>query len=378
MAPAVCAYTDSAEFGGAEEALRLLLIGLAERDWDVTLWHSGAAGLSPLLDAVDDARIPQRIVPPMPEGLRGAARIGRMARLLRQDRPDIFHAHLTWPFACKWALAAASAARTPVIVATAQLFGEVDLDASRRTQAWLLGRQFDRVIAVSQDTHDRLHRELGWPLERLTVIPNAVDVERYRDRGGADRSSLDDSTGRPVVLVPARLEPQKGHRYLLEAARELPGVRFACAGSGSLTAELTEIAERLGVADRVAFLGYRDDIADLLSGCDLVVLPSLDEGLPLALIEASAAGVPVVATDVGGTGELVVAEKTGLLVAPRDPRALAQAVARLIADPALARRLGAAGRQRARQHFSTDSMVEAVEGEYRRLLARPPARMVVA
>jgi glycosyltransferase involved in cell wall biosynthesis len=378
MAPAVCAYTDSAEFGGAEEALRLLLIGLAERDWDVTLWHSGAAGLSPLLDAVDDARIPQRIVPPMPEGLRGAARIGRMARLLRQDRPDIFHAHLTWPFACKWALAAASAARTPVIVATAQLFGEVDLDASRRTQAWLLGRQFDRVIAVSQDTHDRLHRELGWPLERLTVIPNAVDVERYRERGGADRSSLDDSTGRPVVLVPARLEPQKGHRYLLEAARELPGVRFACAGSGSLTAELTEIAERLGVADRVAFLGYRDDIADLLSGCDLVVLPSLDEGLPLALIEASAAGVPVVATDVGGTGELVVAEKTGLLVAPRDPRALAQAVARLIADPALARRLGAAGRQRARQHFSTDSMVEAVEGEYRRLLARPPARMVVA
>jgi glycosyltransferase involved in cell wall biosynthesis len=378
MAPAVCAYTDSAEFGGAEEALRLLLIGLAERDWDVTLWHSGAAGLSPLLDAVDDARIPQRIVPPMPEGLRGAARIGRMARLLRQDRPDIFHAHLTWPFACKWALAAASAARTPVIVATAQLFGEVDLDASRRTQAWLLGRQFDRVIAVSQDTHDRLHRELGWPLERLTVIPNAVDVERYRDRGGADRSSLDDSTGRPVVLVPARLEPQKGHRYLLEAARELPGVRFACAGSGSLTAELTEIAERLGVADRVAFLGYRDDIADLLSGCDLVVLPSLDDGLPLALIEASAAGVPVVATDVGGTGELVVAEKTGLLVAPRDPRALAQAVARLIAEPALARRLGAAGRQRARQHFSTDSMVEAVEGEYRRLLARPPARMVVA
>jgi glycosyltransferase involved in cell wall biosynthesis len=365
----VYAYTDSDGFGGAEEALKLLLVGLADRGWRPSLLHGGADGLEPLVSAVRARGIPDRVVPAMPEGLRGATQVAALARVLRQDRPDVFHAHMTWPFACKWALAAACAARVPAVLGTTQLFVDLGMDASRRTQAWLLSRRVDRMIAVSQDTRDRLHREMGWPLHRLTVIPNAIAVDAYaRSAGAGDPAGIDDGSGRPVALVPARLDAQKGHRYLLAAARQLPGVRFVCAGSGVLSESLADQARDLGVSDRVAFVGFRRDIAALLHACDLVVLPSLNEGLPLALIEAMAAGKPVVATDIGGTRELVVHEETGLLVAPRDPTALAGAIARVVQDRALAQQLGHAGRRRAREHFSADSMVRAVEREYRAAL----------
>ena len=350
MTRTVFAYTDSEAFGGAEEALAILLTGLGESGWRPTLLHSVRPRLDPLLERIVPFGIASRVVPAMPEGLRGAARAVGLARILRAERPDVFHAHLTWPFGCKWALAAACVARVPAVVATAQLFVDVSVGPSRRAQVWALARRVDRIIAVSGHTRQRYHDALGWPLERLTVVPNAVDVERFA--GPPDpgvREELEDGSGRPIALVPARLEEQKGHRHLLEAARRLPGVRFLCAGDGRLRDELIAGADRLGVADRVTFLGFRRDMDVLLGACDLVVLPSLYEGLPLTLIEAMAAGRAVVATDIGGTRELVVDGATGILVPPRDPAALASAVQRVAGDDSLARRLGSAGRERSVQ-----------------------------
>ena len=164
--------------------------------------------------------------------------------------------------------------------------------------------------------------------------------------------------------------------YLLEAARRLPDVRFVCVGDGELRDQLGADADRLGVADRVTFVGFRRDMDALLGACDLVVLPSLYEGLPLALIEAMAAGRAVVATDIGGTRELVMDGETGILVPPRDPTALAGAVQRVVGDDALARRLGSAGRERVFRLFSAATMVGRVVGEYDRILGsrRPSLR----
>lgn len=368
MTRTVFAYTDSEAFGGAEQALAILLNGLAGSGWRPTLLHSGAPGLDPLLAAVAPAGVTDRIVARMPEGLGGAARAGGLIRLLRAERPDVFHAHLTWPFACKWALAAAAVARVPAVLGTAQLYVDVPMGLSRRVQLNVLGRGVDRIIAVSEWTRESF-AALGWPARRIVVIPNAVAVETFA--GPADpqvRRSLDDGSGRPIALVPARLELQKGHRYLLEAARLLPGVRFACVGEGELRDELTTEAVRLGVADRVDFLGFRRDMGALLRACDLVVLPSLQEGLPLALIEAMAAGRAVVATDIGGTRELVLGGETGILVRPEDPEALARAIEDVLGDPGLMERLASAGQRRAFDHFSAGAMVEAVAREYERVL----------
>lgn len=369
---AVYAYTDSEAFGGAEQALAILLAGLAGAGWRPTLLHCGAPGLDPLLRAVASAGVDEHVVPLMPEGIRGAARSAGLVRLLRAERPEVFHAHLTWPFGCKWALAAACIARVPAVVATAQLFVDVPMGISRRLQVRALARRVDRVIGVSRFTSERFHEALGWPLDRLSVVPNAVAVERFtREPDPAVRAGLEDGSGRPIVVVPARLEDQKGHRYLLEAARLLPDVRFLCVGDGELRAALVADAARLGVGERFEFLGFRTDMDALFGACDLVVLPSLYEGLPLALIEAMAAGKAVVATDIGGTRELVIDGETGLLVAPRDPGALATAITSVLGDPSLACRFAAAGRERAVSGFSAGAMVGAVSREYARILRSP-------
>jgi glycosyltransferase involved in cell wall biosynthesis len=225
------------------------------------------------------------------------------------------------------------------------------------------------MIAVSEHTRLMFVR-MGWPPDRWAVIPNAVAEESFARRlDPSARAALEDGSGRAIAVVPARLDVQKGHADLLEAARHLPDVRFLCVGDGDLLQDLKDRARVLGVEDRVSWLGFRTDIDELLGSCDLVVLPSLYEGFPLALIEAMAAGKPVVATDIGGTRELVVDGVTGLLVPPAAPRELAEAVKKVLGDRALADRLREAGRARAEQHFGSLAMVRAVRGEYEALLS---------
>jgi glycosyltransferase involved in cell wall biosynthesis len=294
--------------------------------------------------------------------------------VLRARRPAVFHAHLSWPVACKWGLAAAVAARVPAVLATAQLFVDVPVGLSRRVQMGVLGRLTGRYIAVSEDTRRRLLDAFGWSDAKVVVVRNAIPLERYAvGRDPSVRAALTGGDDAPLALVTARLDEQKGHDVLLRAAARLPGVRFACAGDGPLRDRLLAQARELGVAGRVAFLGYRDDLPSLLAACDLVVLPSRYEGLPISLIEAMAAARPVVATDIGGTRELVRDGETGVLVPPDDPEALADAIADLASRPDERRRLGEAGRVRARRHFGSEAMVAAVTDQYEALLGRRAA-----
>jgi glycosyltransferase involved in cell wall biosynthesis len=212
-----------------------------------------------------------------------------------------------------------------------------------------------------------LEHYLGVPATRIRVIHNAVAVERFGDYDGApDRLRI--RTGRsPIVLTVARLDPQKGHTHLLEAAATLPGVVFLLAGAGSERAALEAQARGSGISDRVQFLEHRTDIPELLRAADAFVLPSLYEGLPLTVLEAMAAAKPVVATTVGGTDEAVVDGVTGILVPPADPAALSAAIRRILDDPDTAARLGAAGRERVVSTFSTHRMINATEQVYEEL-----------
>jgi glycosyltransferase involved in cell wall biosynthesis len=171
------------------------------------------------------------------------------------------------------------------------------------------------------------------------------------------------------VLTLARLDPQKGLPYLLRAAAMLPDVSFIVAGEGADRPSLERDARDLGVSDRVAFVGFRTDTRALLARADVVVLPSLNEGLPLAVLEAMAAARPVVATAVGGTPEIVHDRETGLLVPPADPEALARAIGELLADPPLAHRLAEAGRALVRSRLSTAATARGVVEVYEELLA---------
>jgi glycosyltransferase involved in cell wall biosynthesis len=174
------------------------------------------------------------------------------------------------------------------------------------------------------------------------------------------------------VLTVARLESQKDHATLIEAVPRVPDARFVLVGEGGERRALESRARALGVSDRVRFLGLRGDIADLLAISDVFVLPSLYEGLPLSILEAMAAGKPVVASSIPGIDEVVVDGETGLLVPPRDPAALAASIRLLLTDSDLRVRLGDAGRERVHGTFSLERMVEGVVAVYQEALAEHP------
>jgi glycosyltransferase involved in cell wall biosynthesis len=301
----------------------------------------------------------------MPHGADGLRRLPWFAGELRRRRPDVFHAHLTWPLGAKNAMLAAILARRPAVIATAHLFLDVEITRAMRLQERLIGMAADRLLVVSRDTGRRMHRALGWPLSKMEVIRNAVDAHAVqRPPDPALRRALSGDGDAPLVLVIARLDVQKGHRYVLAAAAQVPGAVLVVAGDGPERAGLEALAGELGIADRVRFLGWRDDVPELLAVSDLVVLPSLYEGLPVSVLEAMAAGRAVVATAVGGTDEAVEDGESGLLVRPRDADGLAAAIRRLLQDNGLRDRLAAAGRARVERDFSAAAMVARITDVY--------------
>jgi glycosyltransferase involved in cell wall biosynthesis len=235
-------------------------------------------------------------------------------------------------------------------------------------------RFLDRVIAVSEAAAEFLVEGKGYPASKVTVVPNGRDLSTFVPglHREAARKELGLDRATPVVGVVGRLDAQKGHTYLLAAwpavRRGLPDARLLVIGDGSLRAQLEAEARERGIADSVVFTGFRTDVPRLLDALDVLALPSLYEGMPLTVIEAAAMAVPVVATAVDGTPEVVRDGETGHLVPPADPPALARALLALLGDPDQARALGQAGRRRALERFDVRRHVEATARVYRSVL----------
>jgi glycosyltransferase involved in cell wall biosynthesis len=369
VAQSVYFYTDSQELGGAERALLMLLELLDRTAWRPTLIYSETAPLAPLARQAADLGAAVRPVPPMPLGLPGARRVPGLARELRKARPAVFHAHLSWPLAAKYPLTAAVLARVPAVVATVQLFPQFRLDRSSYLQERLLARGVGRYIAVSHDVARRLRSTFNWPSHKIEVIHNAVHLDRYRCPVDPElRLQLSRDTDRPVVLTVGRLDVQKGLDVLLRAAVRVSEARFVIAGEGPERAILEAQAADLALGDRVLFLGYRTDIPELLAASDVFVLPSRFEGSSLAVLEAMAAGKPVISSAIGGTDELILSGDSGLLVPPDDPEALATELTRVLSAPELRGRLGSAARSRVETEFSAPAMAGRVMRVYEDLL----------
>jgi glycosyltransferase involved in cell wall biosynthesis len=215
------------------------------------------------------------------------------------------------------------------------------------------------------------------PPPKVFLIPNGVEIKVFTEANQSLVEALAQEwkirSHTPVIGTLARLHEQKGHSYLLDAVaqlrREIPDVKALVVGDGELRPSLEQRTQALRLSDSVIFTGTRRDVPEILALLDVFVLPSLWEGLPIALLEAMAAGLPVVATRVGGVPEVVVDGETGLLVPPRDPDALSEAILTLLQDPDLRQKMGQAGQERVREYFSVERMVEETEALYERLLA---------
>jgi glycosyltransferase involved in cell wall biosynthesis len=222
----------------------------------------------------------------------------------------------------------------------------------------------DGVIAVSDETARSFAAETGTPTDRIHVVCNAVDTEAFdgvRDRAKI-RAQLGFGADEHVMTAVATFKRQKGHRFLIEAIASLaprfPRLRLLLIGDGELADDIRADVDSRGLSGAVQLLGTRRDIPDLLASSDSFVLPSLWEGLPVALIEAMASGLPVVATRVSGTEQVVEDGSTGWLVPPGDPSALAKAIAKLLSDPVRATAVAAAGRVRVNEEFGAAAQAE--------------------
>ena len=361
--------------GGTERQVLNLTTGLDPGEFDL---HMGCLSkVGPLLEEVTSRGIPLSEYKTTNLYNFGAmnARL-RFARYIRQHAIEVVHSYGF--YSNVFAIPAARFAQSPVVIASIRDCGE-SLTATQNRVQRMFCRMADCILTNAEGVRNWLIGQ-GYPAHKIEVIRNGIARPRSADGGPAGklRQELGLAADIPLVAVLSRLNPLKGIEYFLEAAvtvsRRFPAVRFLIIGGASYKGdrsydvEIRQHAARLGLGSRVIFTGFRTDVREILPDINISVLPSLSEGLSNSLLESMAAGVPSIATRVGGTPEAVEDGTTGVLVPPRDSGSLAQAMALLLENPELARRLGEAAQRRVMTLFSIEKMVHQTESLYRTLL----------
>jgi glycosyltransferase involved in cell wall biosynthesis len=346
-----------AEVGGAQTYVGSLLPALTER-YDVTVAAWGPGPLADAARAAGATYVPLEQVR-RPISWRDALGFVELVRLMRRVRPSLVHLNSSKMGVL--GIAAAAVARVPVRVFTVHGWAfNAEPGVQRVLYTWLhrlLRPLTTTIVCVSETELESGLAQRACAPDRAVVIHNGVEPPAPRPERSDD--------GPPLLLSVTRLKAPKDGLTLARALRQLePGsYRAAIVGDGP---DREDVAAELGDAGRL--LGEREDVSEQLAQADAFVLSSRSEGLPMAILEAMAAGLPVVATAVGGIPELVADGETGLLVPPGDPDALAAALRRLVADPELRRRLGEAARARVEERFSLAATRSAHLALYERLL----------
>lgn len=356
--------------GGAENLILSSARYLPKDRYEVSVCCIVSEG--PLAAEVRGAGCPVTCLGRVP-GWRDPLALAVLVRYLRRERPEVVHTFLLT--ANLYGRLAAILARVPVIVTS-----EVNV-YSRKARRHVLAERLlamgtSRIVASARAVKDRYVAQVGVFPDQVDVVYNGVDWGDRPARADRERARL--GLGLPldevVWAVVARLTEQKGLPYLLDALAAMPRASrpwILLVGDGPQRPTLERQARDLGVTDRVRFTGTRRDLEELFAAADGFVLPSLWEGLPISLLHAMAAGLPVVSTAVGGNTEVVVHGETGWLVPPRDSAALREAIERLTGDCELRSRLGKEAREVASARFSIARYVAEIDGLYERLCTGP-------
>jgi glycosyltransferase involved in cell wall biosynthesis len=350
--------------GGAERALVQLVTGLDRGRWEPAVFCLARHGA--LADELEATGTQVACL-----GARNWSSIWvilRLARELRRFQPAIvqtflFHANIAGRIAARFA----GVGKVVAGIRVAEKRSRVPLWLDRWTN-----RLVATNVCVSQAVADFSIGEAGLAPEKIVVIGNGVDVKRFSDARPADLRRFRIPEASPVLLTIGRLDRQKGLTDLIEAAAlvapRFPAAHFLLVGEGPERSAIERLIGEKGLAERMHLAGWRPDVPELLAAGFGIVLSSHWEGMPNVVLEAMAAELPVVATRVEGTSELVEDGQTGLLVAIESPQALAEAIGRLLADPASAKALGVAGRERVTAHFSWEQMIARYESLYESLV----------
>jgi len=351
----VIAYTDALGVGGAEISLSHLVANAFD-EFEITV-----IGVSQeVIDFITKNRsdISKLILPAM-----GISSFLAHWQAFHRLQPQIIHCNLCSPWACSTALIAALLQPDVRIVQVNQLpLRTTHLPTWLRTR--MLSLRVDAQVAVGIASSRRMEDFFALGRDSVISIPNGVpDVDEV--------PPLSSFSDRITVASVGRLDAMKGHDVLIRAIAQIENVSAFILGDGELRQSLTELTQRLGVSDRVQFLGWVDNPRDYLAKCDVFAMPSRSEGFPLAMVEAMLAARPVIATRVGSMPEAVIEGETGLLIEKNDVAGLAQALQYLRDRPLERQRLGQQARDKAVGYFTVEAMTDSYENLWRMLANRP-------
>jgi glycosyltransferase involved in cell wall biosynthesis len=362
IAPSFCV-------GGAEQMAGHLMVGLSESH-DVA-----GAGLYPAADSSIEHRLKEADIPVWHLDKRPGfdpKLFVALDRVFKEVQPHVVHTHLS---VLRYALPGLLRRRVPVVVHTLHNMAQHETDTFGQVVQWFAFRKLVLPVAISREVAASFKRVYG--LECKAMVPNCIPVDNYR-RSMADRFRWREKErfGRDVFLFicVGRLEPQKNPMLLLEAFSELDDERahLVMLGEGSLRGQLTSYIREHGLDRRVHLLGQRNEVPECLAASDVFVLSSSWEGNPLAVMEAMAAGLPVVSAGVGGVPELVESGQHGLLIRPGDRAGFTNALRTLLNNPEKRAAMANAARARAMAAFNVDRMTQGYANLYRQAVAASP------
>lgn len=362
----------SLDYGGAEAQLVHLAAQFKARGWDIRI-----ISIMPPRAFVDELN--SSGIPVVSLGVKGKNPLTilrayiRLLRILRSSSPQILHCHLV--HANLLGRVTRLLYHVPVLISTIQSINE---GGRLREIAYRLSDPLTDLTAIcSRVAAERFIRISAVPEHKLRVIPNGVDTTKFRPSPEIRAHQRQDLNldERFTWLAVGRLMAPKDYPCLLQAFARVspryPDAILLIAGQGSLRPVLEVLADKLGLGERVRFLGLRRDVPGLMNAADAYVMSSAWEGMPLVLLEASAAGLPIVATDVGGNREVVVDGESGFLAPPQNPDALAGSMLQMMALPdAERRRMGEAGRKHIMEHYSLEHIVDTWGALYSDLLRK--------
>ncbi|MBB4636651.1 glycosyltransferase family 4 protein [Longimicrobium terrae] len=365
MHPHVCLITDSLEPSGVGRHM-LTLARALRRTHRVSLVCPPSAEGDRLLARAAAAGINAAAIT-----VRAAWDEQPFAEWMRSNDVGLLHVHAGVGWEGHHAVYTGPLAGIPVI--RTEHLPYVITDDKQRGEHAAVAARCARIICVSRAARDS-YAAAGFPPRVLRVVHNGIARPRPPRRSADEmRAELDLPADARILLTVARFTEQKGHAHLMDAVPAImaaePRARFVWVGDGPLRASMEESARRMGISDAVRITGSRDDVPELMGAAELCILPSLFEGLPLVALEAMAAGVPVIGTDVCGTAEAVREGRTGRLVPAGDASALARAIGGALADPAALARWSRAGRARVRGRFTAERMAARTAIIYRAALA---------
>ena len=354
----VLLYTDTPNIGGAEKHMLLLAKYLKKKGHKVSLAFGKYSKLmqtqkefEPFCEQIYQIKTLHKHDP---------RHFFALKKLLREGQFDLLHLHLWNPGSCRYAFFAATATGTPIITTEHDPF---ELHGIKKWIKKACLKRTSQTITVSSDNFRLLDDYYEVPKERLKLVPNGIEIDRFLDNH--DKADLPVQKGDQVITCIAELHLRKGHRYLLEAFRklqaEMPHLRLILVGRGPAEAQLKTQAQDI---PNVHFLGWRDDIPQILRTSDIFILPSLREAFGLTVLEAMASGTIAVATNNGGTVDIIQDGVTGYLIPPSSAQAIYERLSIILKNPQQKADIEREAQHRLREKFTAEKMAEATLAVY--------------